>query len=104
MKFNLALVTGAIVLAPALAGASQPAQTPTGQGATQTQSESGTQSATANPKHAVDADSSCAATSSDAKPAHPSAKVGKDTGDLPPPRKTAPKEAPKQGTCGTQPQ
>jgi hypothetical protein len=104
MKLNLALLTGgAIVLAPAMAAASQPTQTPTGQDATKTQSAPDTKDMATNPTGAADAAASCDATSkssTDTKAVHPSAKVGKDTGDLPPPRKKVSKEA----TCTTQPQ
>jgi hypothetical protein len=104
MKTNLALIAGVMLLAPATAVGSQPTQTAPTQGANQTQSPVNAQQPTANPKDTGQADPACDATgkssSTDAKSAAPSPKVGKDTGDLPPPRKKAPKDS----ACPTQPQ
>lgn len=104
MKFNLALPSGVIVLASATAVASQPAQNPAGPKI---------QPAKAQPKPGLTrkarppipkaemrmrpCDKANKSANGDTKPTHPSAKVGKDTGDPPPPRKKAPSDA----TCRT---
>ena len=97
---KLALATaGIFLLAPVLANAaqpSQPAQTAPGSEPAQTapmtapakpDEASAPQAPADAPKSAAGAKATCSAKSTDAEPAHPSAKVGKDTGELPPPRK-----------------
>ena len=109
---KLALATaGIFLLAPALADASQPAQpavTPPTTAPTEAapapkpdEPVAGQAPAPAA-KPAAPADTACVSpgksSSTDAKAAHPSAKVGKDTGEIPPPRKKAPSDA-----CASQP-
>jgi hypothetical protein len=105
MKTNLPLMAaGIFVLAPAAALASQPAQTPPGQSTTQTQAAPAAQPPTATSKSTGQSDPSCDTGDKSAnaatKDSHPSAKVGKDTGDLPPPRKKVSKDT----ACAAQPQ
>jgi len=110
---KLAIATaGIFLLAPALADASQPAQPP------QTSPTTGSlqpapaeaapaqkpdepvtgQPAASASKDAPTAPATCASSGSSDKAAHPSAKVGKDTGELPPPRKKS-----SSGACASQP-
>lgn len=109
---KLALATaGIFLLAPALADASQPTQpaetspatSPTQAAPAQKPDEPVTAQPPASAsKPAAQTDTSCVSpgksSNSDAKVTHPSAKVGKDTGELPPPRKKAPSDA-----CASQP-
>lgn len=109
---KLAFATaGIFLLAPALADASQP--TPPAETAPAT---SAIQAAPAQKpdepvtgqlpasaaKPVAQTDATCVSqgksSNSDARATHPSAKVGKDTGELPPPRKKAPIDA-----CASQP-
>jgi hypothetical protein len=104
-------MVAAIMIVPAIASA-QPAQTPptqsppTDQNATQAQNQTqeeakpdaatNSDAATTNPGAAATCDP--ANKGADAKTDRPSAKVGKDTGDVPPPRKKKDAEA----TCEPQ--
>jgi hypothetical protein len=106
-------MVAAIMIGPAIASA-QPAQTPptqpppADQNATQAQNQTqeeakpdaatnNTDAATTNPGAAATCDPGNKA--ADAKTDHSSAKVGKDTGDVPPPRKKKDVEA----ACEPQP-
>lgn len=95
MKARSALMAAAIILAPAIASA-QPAQTPPAdKNASQAQDPAKPGNAadatadTATPKATCDTTGKAA----DAKADHPSAKVGKDTGIEPTPRKKKDSEA-----------
>ena len=87
----LAFTTATVMaLAPAIAAASQPTQAAPAQASTQTKDDSTTQESTATPKtteQTATCDSSGKTATTDTKTSVPSPKVGKDTGDLPPPRK-----------------
>lgn len=109
---KLALATaGIFLLAPALAGASQPtqpAEPPSATGPTNAApAQKPDEPVTAQPsasaaKPGVQTDTACVSpgksSNSEARVVHPSAKVGKDTGELPPPRKK-----PQSDTCASQP-
>jgi hypothetical protein len=106
MKTKLALIGASVILLPSGIGAqSQPAQTAPAQGATQTQGAANGQQPATSEKTAAQSDPACDSGSksatADTKTAHQSAKVGKDTGDLPPPPK---KKVSKDTACASQPQ
>lgn len=97
---KLALATaGIFLLAPVVANAGQPlppAQTAPGSEPAQEaqptapakpDEPSTSKPAAETPKGAASPNATCSGKSTDAEPSHPSVKVGKDTGDLPPPRK-----------------
>jgi hypothetical protein len=107
MKTHLALLAaGAIVLTPPIPAASQPAKPATD--STQTQSTgqpapaaSDAAKPAATPDAACDTAAGKAGKSGDAQAAKPSAKVGKDTGDLPPPRSKKSTSNSKDSVCST---
>jgi hypothetical protein len=98
MKAQPALMAAAIIFAPAIASA-QPVQTPPAdKNATQAQDQAKPDNATAD---AATTKATCdtSGKTTEAKAHDPSAKVGKDTGTLPPPRKK--KDA--DSDCAAQP-
>jgi hypothetical protein len=106
MKSVSLLAAGAIILVPAIAAASQPAQAPPSQGTTQAQAS------TAQPNEACDPAAKPAGKSTKAKSAdsggsaatssESAMKVQRDTGDRPaPPKKSKPED---EATCPPQPQ
>ena len=99
------MAAGITLLTPTITAASQPAQTPPAQAQTSTDAPADTQqSAATGPKSKGAADTTCdtssKSASGEAKVAVPSAKVGKDTGESPPPRKKPSTDA----ACSAQPQ
>ena len=102
---KLALMTaGIFLLAPVVANGSQPAPGTPAQAAPKADGAANTQESTATPKNTGQPDAACdtsaKSSSTDTKTSAPSAKVGKDTGEVPPPRKKASSDA----ACPTPPQ